>query len=116
MTVTLSSKPPLRYMTRKESAELGLVKLKDMIECYIGDKNFIVTVIYKKGTPKLVGFLLKNRFSTVKIIPYRSILLSICFPQDRYELRYCRPLFHRKWRKLLQEIPISTPSSSNSYS
>ena len=64
------TKPPLRLYARKESAELGLVKLKDMIECYIGDKNFIVTVIYKKGTPKL-SVLLKNRFSTVKIIPYR---------------------------------------------
>lgn len=50
------TKPPLRLYARKESAELGLVKLKDMIECYIGDKNFIVTVIYKKGTPKLSVF------------------------------------------------------------
>jgi len=50
------TKPPLRLYARKETTNLGFVKLKDMIECYIGDKNFIVTVVYEKGIPQLSVF------------------------------------------------------------
>lgn len=49
-------KPPLRLYAHKENANLGLVKLKNMIECYIGDRNFIVTVLYEKGKPQLSIF------------------------------------------------------------
>jgi len=50
------TKPPFRLYARKETTNLGFVQLKEMIECYIGDKNFIVTVVYEKGTPQLSVF------------------------------------------------------------
>ena len=50
-------KAPLRLYADKTASKVSLIKLKNMMECYIGNRNFIVVVSFNKGKPTLELFV-----------------------------------------------------------
>lgn len=47
------SMPQLSLYLQKPNNDLGLLKLKEYLECFVGERNFIVNVSYTKGRNRL---------------------------------------------------------------
>lgn len=50
-------KTPLRLYADKTASKVSLIKLKNMMECYMGNRNFIVVVSFNNGKPTLELFV-----------------------------------------------------------